>query len=420
MFRPDEARWDPGASQSRVATPVRDFVQSAPPPFRQVLRLQVHSIHDLQVHDSRRAAWLLLLSAIAVLAIGCTNAANLVLARSTGPAPGIGGSFCVRRRARSPVPSKTDGERYVRAHRGSDRHWTCLPHSSNSVLLAPTGIPRLSETSIDIRILLFALAVSLISGIFFGTAPALERPPQMLSVNAVAGLRPSRLRQGLLVVEVWIAIILMTSAFLFVRSLRKLQAEPLGINTQNIVTAELTLGQQKYSSAKKGLRSSKLWREGSQTPRFDAAALTDSLPPIAPARTMPYFALQGEGQPPLAPLEGVGGIVGWRCVTPDYFSALGITLLRGRPFNEQDRASDAHTIILNQALARKMFSTEDVLGKKIQFRTDRAALSSPFTIVGVTGNAQNQGLGGASGPSTTWSATTVTMTSSSTIRIRSV
>jgi len=241
--------------------------------------------------------------------------------------------------------------------------------------------------------------VSLASGILFGTAPALERPPQMLSVNAAAGLRPSRLRQVLLVMEVWMAIILMTSAFLFVRSLRNLQAAPLGINTQNIVTAEFTLGQQKYSSAQQRLAFFEaVERKLSELPGIDSAALTDSLPPSAPARTMPYFALQAEGEPPLAPSEGVGGIVGWRCVTPDYFSALGIALLRGRPFNEQDRAPDAHTIILNEALARKMFSTEEILGKKIQFRTDREALSRPFTIVGITGNAQNQGLGGRVGP----------------------
>ena len=396
-------RMKPGATVEQAKAELqplfRDFVQSAPPPFQQVLRLQVHSIHDLQVHDSRRAAWLLLLSAIAVLAIACTNAANLVLARSTGrrlelavrSALGAGRARLFRQRLTESVMLA-----FIGGAVGTGLAYLIL---RVSVSLAPVGIPRLSETAIDIRILLFALAVSLISGIFFGTAPALERPPQMLSVNAVAGLRPNRLRQGLLVAEVWIAIILMTSAFLFVRSLRKLQAEPLGINTRNIVTAELTLGQQKYSSAKERLAFFEaVERRLAELPGIDAAALTDSLPPSAPARTMPYFALQGEGQPSLAPTEGVGGIVGWRCVTPDYFSALGITLLRGRPFNEQDRASDVHTIILNQALARKVFSTEDVLGKKIQFRTDRAALSSPFTIVGVTGNTQNQGLGGAVGP----------------------
>lgn len=396
-------RMKPGATveqaKAELQSLFRDFVQSAPPPFRKALRLQVHSIHDLQVHDSRRAAWLLLLSAIAVLAIACTNAANLVLARSTGrrlelavrSALGAGRARLFRQRLTESVMLALIGGAV-----GTGLAYFIL---RVSVSLAPAGIPRLSETSIDIRILLFALAVSLISGIFFGTAPALERPPQMLSVNAVAGQRPSRLRQGLLVVEVWIAIILMTSAFLFVRSLRKLQAEPLGINTQNIVTAQFTLGQQKYSSAKARLAFFEaVERRLAELPGIGAAALTDSLPPSAPARTMPYFALQGEGQPPLPPTEGVGGIVGWRSVTPDYFSALGITLLRGRPFNEQDRDPGVHTIILNQALARKMFSTEDVLGRTIQFRTDRAALSAPFTIVGVTGNTQNQGLGGTVGP----------------------
>ncbi len=396
-------RMKPGATAEQAKAELqplfRDFVQSAPPPFRQALRLQVRSIRDLQVHDSRRAAWLLLLSAIAVLAISCVDAANLVLARSTGrrmelavrSALGAGRARLVRQRLT---------ESLVLAFMGG----ACGTGLGYLILrvfvsLAPPGIPRLAETSIDIRILLFALAVSLAAGILFGTAPALENPPQMLSVNAAAGLRPSRLRQALLAVEVWIAIILMTSAFLFVRSLRKLQAEPLGINTRNIVTAEFTLGQQKYSTAKQRLEFFEaVERNLSELPGVDSAAMTDSLPPSAPARTMPYFALQAEGEPPLPPSEGVGGIVGWRCVTPNYFSALGIPLLRGRPFNEQDRAPDSHTIILNQALARKLFSSEEILGKTIQFHTDREALSRPFTVVGVTANAQNQGLGGKVGP----------------------
>jgi putative ABC transport system permease protein len=376
-----------------------DFVQSAPAPFRKELRLQVRSIRDLQVHDSRRAAWLLLLSAIAVLAIACANTANLVLARSTGrrlelavrSALGAGRARLFRQRLTESIVLAISGGMI-----GVGLAYTIL---RIFVSLAPAGIPRLSETSIDVRILLFALAISFASGILFGSVPALERPPQMLSVHALAGLRRSPLRQGLLLVEVWIAIILIASAFLFVRSLRKLQAEPLGINTQNIVTAEFTLGQQKYATASQRLAFFEaVERKVTELPGMDSAALTDSLPPGAPARTMPYFALQGEGELPLAPDQGVGGIVGWRCVTPKYFSTLGIALLRGRPFDEQDRAPNAHTIILNESLAQKMFSTDDVLGKKVQFRTDRTALSTPFTIVGVTGNAQNQGLGGKVGP----------------------
>jgi ABC-type lipoprotein release transport system permease subunit len=85
-------------------------------------------------------------------------------------------------------------------------------------------------------------------------------------------------------------------------------------------------------------------------------------------------------------------------VTPNYFSVLGIPVLRGRPFAEQDRAPEAHTIILNQALARRLFPNEEALGKTVQFRADRTALTAPFTVIGITANAENQGLGGSLGP----------------------
>ena len=250
-------RMKPGGTveqtKAQLQTWFHDFVQSAPAPFRQELRLQVRSIRDLQVHDSRRASWLLLLSAIAVLAIACANTANLVLARSTGrrlelavrSALGAGRARLFRQRLTESIVLAISGGMI-----GVGLAYIIL---RIFVSLAPAGIPRLSETSIDLRILFFALAISLASGIVFGSVPALERPPQMLSVHASASLRRSRLRQGLLLVEVWIAIILIASAFLFVRSLRDLQAAPLGINTQNIVTAEFTLGQQKYATANQRL-----------------------------------------------------------------------------------------------------------------------------------------------------------------------
>jgi predicted permease len=396
-------RMKPGASVDQAKAEMEplfnDFVQSAPPEFRKILQLEVRSIRDLQVHDSRRAAWLLLLSAVAVLAIACTNAANLVLARSTGRrlelavrcALGAGRVRLMRQRLTESLLLAVFG-----GFIGTGLAYIIL---RIVVSIAPAGIPRLSDASIDTRILFFALALSLVSGILFGTAPALEHPPQMLTVNALVGARPSRLRQALLVVEVWVAIVLTTSAFLFIRSLRNLEAEPLGFNTQSTITAEFTLGEQKYSTARQRLAFyEEVERRISELPGIDAVALTDSLPPAIPARTMPYFALHAEGQPPLSPSEGVGGVVGWRCITPDYFSVLRIPVLRGRAFDEQDRSPNVHPIMLNQALARKMFSTDDVVGKTIAFRTDRAALSAPFTIVGVVADVQNQGLGGVVGP----------------------
>jgi predicted permease len=246
---------------------------------------------------------------------------------------------------------------------------------------------------------LFTLLISIVAGIVFGTAPALERPTQVLSVNAAASLRGGHVRQLLLVAQVWMTVILLASSFLFVRSLRNLESAPLGINTQNVVTAQFTLGQQKYSTPVQRLAFfEQAERRISQLPGISGVALTDSLPPATPNRTMPYFALQAEGEAPLAPGEGVGGVVGWRCITPDYFSVLGIPLLRGRAFTEEDRAPQAHTIILNQALAQKLFPKQDALGKTVQFHTDREALSAAFTVIGITGNTENEGLGGQAGP----------------------
>jgi hypothetical protein len=91
-------------------------------------------------------------------------------------------------------------------------------------------------------------------------------------------------------------------------------------------------------------------------------------------------------------------MVGWRSVTPEYFSALGIPLIRGRSFQEQDRRPGNGAIILNQALAQKLFPGEEPLGKIIRFHLEDQQFTAAFSVIGVTGNTQNQGIGGQPGP----------------------
>jgi putative ABC transport system permease protein len=396
-------RMKPGATIAQTKAELqplfKDFVESAPPPFRKTLRLQVRSIRDLQVHDSRRAAWLLLASALAVLLIACANAANLVLARSAGrrhelairSALGAGRVRLFQQRLTESVLLAL-----MAGATGAGLAYVMVPVF---VALAPAGIPGLSDATVDGRVLLFAVIASLASGILFGTVPALEKPTtQMLVVTAKGGVQRAQLRQLLLVTQVWMAVVLLSSTLLFVRSLLKLESEPLGMKTENIVTAQLTLGQQKYSGAKQQLAFfEELERKMKAIPGISSVALSDSLPPSGPARTMPFVALHAEGQPPLPAEQGIGGVVGWRSITPEYFSVLGIPLLRGRAFEEAERKPGSNAVILNEALAQRLFPGEDPLGRIIRFPQGEGRAAA-FTVIGVTGNTQNQGLGGNPGP----------------------
>ena len=378
----------------------QDFVQSAPPPFRKVLRLQVHTIQDLQVHDARRSAWLLLASAWAVLLIACANVGNLVLSQSVGRRK----EFAVRAvvgAGRGRLFQQRLTESIVLALAGGAAGCAIAVLSVRMfVVLSPAGIPHVSEATVDGRVLLFAVIVSIISGVIFGTVPALEKPAtETLVVANTLGVRRSALRQLFIVMQVGIAMVLLSGALLLVRSLRNLQTEPLGMNTQNVLVAKFSLGQQKYpDAARQRAFFEVLEQRIQQLPGVSVAALSDSLPPEEPARTMPFMALEAEGHPPLSPGEGIGGVVGWRAVTPEYFSVLGIRLLRGRTFAEQDRLPDANALVLNEALGKRMFPGEEPIGKIVRLRADDQHLGVAFTVIGITGDTQNQGLGARVGP----------------------
>ena len=398
------ARMKPGlpieAATAQLQPLFHSFVESAPPPFRKVLRLQVRSIRDLQIHDSRLAAWLLLVSALTVLLIACANVANLVFAHSTGrrhelavrSALGAGRVRLFQQRLTESVLLALLG--------GAAGCALAYAIVRGFVALAPSGIPRLLDATVDVRVLLVALALSIGAGLTFGTMPALEKPAmESLVATTSAGTRRARLRQVLIFAQVSMTVVLLAGALLFLRSLRNLQIQPLGMNTQNVVTAELTLGQQKYPNPTRQLAFfEELERRLQQLPGVSAVALSDSLPPNLPARTMPFIAMHAEGRPPLSPEQGIGGVVGWRSVTQEYFSVLGIPLLRGRGFEESDRRSSPSAIILNEALSQLLFANQEPLGKTIRFSLDEDRLSVAFTVVGVTANTQNQGLGGQVGP----------------------
>ncbi len=262
------------------------------------------------------------------------------------------------------------------------------------VAIALEGIPRLNQASLDWRVLLFAVAISLISGFVFGLAPALART-ETQSLIRTTGRLGSRggFRQVLVATQIAISLVLLTSAGLLLRSLWNLMNVPLGMRTSNVLTASLVLGQQRYSQpAQQQAFFEQLETRLQGLPGVEALAISDSLPPAGATRTMIYSVIDVEGRPPAA--EGTGGMVIWRAVTPGYFSVLGVPIVRGRGFEKGDLNPSENAVILSSALSGRLFQGEEAIGRRI--RPGRSG--NWLTVVGIAGNVLNAGLNASSDP----------------------
>ena len=261
------------------------------------------------------------------------------------------------------------------------------------IAIAPEGIPRLRQASLDGRVLLFTLAVSLFCGILFGLAPALSNPgAEALSGPRghprSAGSRHHRFRQVLIAAQISISVVLLAGAGLLLRSLWNLENQPLGMRTDGVLTASVALGRNTYPDPARRLA----FFEAMETrlgriPGVAVVAVSDSLPPegsnLGP---MLYAGIDVEGRPRAA--DPTGGSVEHRLITPGYYAALGIPILRGRGFLDEDRGPDRNVAILSDSLARRMFPGENPLEKRI-----RPGRIGPWlTVVGVAADVKNSGL----------------------------
>src|SRR5205807_6530124 len=149
------------------------------------------------------------------------------------------------------------------------------------VSIAPEGIPRLEQATIDVRVLLFALGVSLLSGILFGLASALSRPaPELLTGKGNHATSRGLLRQLLVTVQIAVSLILLAGAGLLLRSLWKLETVALGMDTRSITTAGIDLAEYRYADPARRLAFfSQVEARLKQMPGVTSLALSDTLPP---------------------------------------------------------------------------------------------------------------------------------------------
>ena len=184
---------------------------------------------------------------------------------------------------------------------------------------------------------------------------------------------------------------MLTCAGLFLQSLWNRQSVWLGLRPDGVTAAHFVLGPRYAPPAARAAFYEQLEARLGRLPGVESVALSDSLPPGGTPRSQPIFAPVVEGKAPFD--EATPGVVIWRAVTPDYFRTLGIPIVRGRPFTDDDRRPSERPIILSAAYARKLFGDENPLGHRMsRFPGAERNPSAWYTIVGVAADARNSGL----------------------------
>ena len=251
--------------------------------------------------------------------------------------------------------------------------------------IAPGDLPRLQSAYVDGRVLLFALAISVISGILLGLIPAWRSANANLQTHLKEGETRSAsaprqaLRKALVVSEVTLALVLLCGAGLLIRTLWKLNSVNPGFDPQNVLVAELVLPKTKYRDAgQQTMFFQQLIERIKASPGIDSAGGTSNLP------------LSGTNMVFLASVEGRSSLpASFRAVSQDYFRTMRIPLLKGRWFDDHDTAESQPVVIVNETMARQISPDhEEVLGKRIKhgFKNQVAE------VVGVIGDVKYAGL----------------------------
>jgi putative ABC transport system permease protein len=393
------ARLKPGVTIKQAAAAMEPLFQQSlnyvPPQFRHEVFFRVRSLRDRQIQDARVASWVLLGAVLAVLLVACTNVANLLLARATSRMRELAVRTAIGASRGRLVRQALTESLLLGVLGGLAGCWFAQLLLRLFVSIAPEGIPRLEQAAIDVRVLLFTLGVSILSGILFGLASALRRPaPELLTGKEIHATSRGVLRQLLVTVQIAVSLILLAGAGLLLRSLWKLETVALGMDTKSVINAGIDLAEYRYpDSAKQLAFFDQLEARLKQMPGVTALALSDTLPPTGGMQATFLSTLEISGHAKFS--EGTGGMIGYRFVTPGYFPALGIPIVRGRGFSEEDRSPAERPVILSEALARKLFPNgEEPIGKSFRYGTQ----NDWRLIVGIAGDVKNNGLAAPADP----------------------
>ena len=352
----------------------------------------VNLVHEQVVGTSRRAILILLGAVAFVLLIACANVANLLLARSTSRQKEIAIRTALGA-GRARIVRQLLTESLLLSLAGGAIGLILASWGVRLLLVFSSGrLPRIAEIHVDKRVLWFTFAVSLLTGLFFGLVPALQVSKTDLNESlkesgrsAMGGRHRQRARNLLVVSEVALSLVLLVGAGLLAKSFLRLQNVNTGFTPDHLLTATLELPRAKYQD---DVLMSQFFRQvverAGGLPGVEAAGAISQLP-LSGKEELDGFSIEGRTDPTETSLIQTAD---FRVITPDYFRAMRIPLLKGRLFNEQDRASTTYSAIIDESFARRFFPGEDPLGKRIN--EDGSRNEHGFAvIVGVVGGVKH-------------------------------
>ncbi|PYV49525.1 MAG: hypothetical protein DMG92_10685 [Acidobacteria bacterium] len=366
----------------------------------------VQPLRDAIIGDVRSSLWVLVIAVGFVLLIACANVANLLLIRATA-----------RKR-----------EIAVRAALGAGRGRIIRQLLTESILLSLTGgvfgillgtvgvrillslnpgdIPRIGENgaavTLDWRVLLFTLAVSVLTGVLFGLIPAfsISRTDVVSALKENTGrtggsLRQNKSRSLLVISETALALVLLIGAGLLIRTFVALRNVDPGFDSRNVLTMRMSLTGPRFEKA-----------AGVAQLNRDGVERLDAIPGVVDAASACCVPLEGGfGLPfsvigrPAEDSTSQGG-AGWLTISPDYFRVFKIPLQRGRFFTDQDSGGSTGVVIINQSMARRFWPKGDPLNDHILIGhgVGPEFEESPRQIVGIVGDVHQASLGQDPGP----------------------
>jgi putative ABC transport system permease protein len=396
------ARLKPGVSVEQARAELEPLYQQTlkwiPAEIRSNFKLKVRSLRDRQMQDVHLTAWVLLGTVFAVLLIACANVASLLMARRAARQRELAVRAALGA-SRFRLACQTFTEAFLLSLTGGIAGCILAEGLLRIFLaLAPPSIPYLDKMQLDLRIVCFTVVLSFVCGVLFGLAPALQRPKEgMLTGRSITSISHAGVRQWLVVAQIAASVVLLTSAMLLLRSFRNLENQQLGMRDDNTLTVSVTLGEHNYATpASKMIFFQQLATRLRFGPGVSVVSVSDSLPPADGHGGVRYGEILVSGRPPST--ESSGAVVRDRWVSPEYFRALDIRIVRGDGFREDDLSSSDHLVVLSQLLADRLFPGEDPIGRRLNFDHVSYPNAPWYTVVGIAANVKNGGLTGEEKP----------------------